>query len=351
MKIYGGYTLKAGIVYGPMDITVEEIETPTPGPGEVLLEVKSAGICGSDLHYHRSKPDGNRVRRVMGGHELSGIITGIGEGVKLRKVGERVGVEPLLGCGNCQFCRVGDYHLCSRLTHPGGGFNEYTVLSESKVFPIPDNVSYEDASILDCFAVGVHAVHKAGTTITDSVAVLGDGAIGLSTLEVAKATGAKRVALIGHHQKNLEIAKKVGADIAINPAEENEVERIMQFTNGDGVDVVFETVGSTSSTMEKAIKMTKPGGKIVVIGIFTKPVELEIWRALRYEIDIIFSYSYSTWKGQVEFEIALDLMSRSKLDANSLITHRFPIDNISDAFRSALNKEESGALKVLITYH
>src|SRR5512136_1747275 len=103
-------------------MTVEEIETPNPSVGKVLLEVKSAGICGSDLHYHRSKPDGNRVRRVMGGHELSGIIADIGEGVKLRKVGERVGVEPLLGCGNCQFCHVGDYHLCSRLTHPGGGF-------------------------------------------------------------------------------------------------------------------------------------------------------------------------------------------------------------------------------------
>ena len=342
--------MKAGIVYGPMDITVEEIETPTPGHGEVLLEVKAAGICGSDLHYHRSKPDGNRVRRVMGGHELSGIITGVGEGVKLRKVGERVGVEPLQGCGNCQFCHVGDYHLCAGLTHPGGGFKEYTVISENKVFPIPDNVSYEEAAVLDCLAVGVHAIHKAGTTITDSVAVIGDGAIGLSTLEVAKATGAKKVALIGHHHKNLEIAKKVGAGIAINSAEEDEVERIMQFTGGSGCDVVFETVGSTSGTMGKAIQMAKPGGKIVVVGIFTKPVELELWRSLRYEIDIIFSYSYSTWKGITEFEIALDLLSRGKLDAKSLITHRFPLDSISDAFQAALNKEESGALKVLITY-
>jgi L-iditol 2-dehydrogenase len=119
--------LKAGIVYGPMDIAVEEIETPTPGAGEVLLEVKAAGICGSDLHYHRSKPDGKRVRRIMSGHELSGLITGIGKDVKLRRIGERVGVEPLQGCDNCQFCRIGDYHLCAGLTHPGGGFREYTV--------------------------------------------------------------------------------------------------------------------------------------------------------------------------------------------------------------------------------
>lgn len=341
--------MKAGIVYGPMDITVEEIETPKLGYGEVLLQVKSAGICGSDLHYHRSKSDGNRVRRVMSGHELSGIITEIGEDVRSRKVGERVGVEPLLGCGKCQFCRVGDYHLCAKLSHPGGGFREYTALLEDKVFPIPDHVSYDDAAILDCFAVGVHAIHKAGTTITDSVAVIGDGAIGLSTLEVAKATGAKKLALIGHHQKNLEIAKKVGADIAINSAKEDEIQKIMEFTDGLGVDVVFETVGSTSGTMEKAIQMAKPGGKVVVVGIFTKPAELNLWRPLRYEVDIIFSYSYSMWKGQTEFEIALDLLSRGKLDADSLITHRFPLGKLSEAFHSALNKEESGALKVLVT--
>jgi L-iditol 2-dehydrogenase len=341
--------LKAGIVYGPMDITVEEIETPKPGYGEVLLQVKSAGICGSDLHYHRSKSDGNRVRRVMSGHELSGIITEIGEGVKSRKVGERVGVEPLLGCGKCQFCRIGDYHLCAKLSHPGGGFREYTAILEDNVFPIPDHVSYDDAAILDCFAVGVHAVHKAGTTITDSVAVIGDGAIGLSTLEVAKATGVKKAILIGHHQKNLDIAKKVGADIVINSAKEDEIQKIMEFTNGLGVDVVFETVGSTSGTMEKAVQMAKPNGKVIVIGIFTKPIELNLWRPLRYEVDIIFSYSYSTWKGQTEFEIALDLLSRGKLDADSLITHRFPLDNLSEAFHSALNKEESGALKVLVT--
>lgn len=338
-------------MYGPMDITVEEIDIPVPRSGEVLIKVKSAGICGSDLHYHRLKTQENRVRRVMGGHELSGIITAVGENVKFRKVGERVGVEPLLGCGNCQFCRVGNYHLCIGLTHPGGGFREYTVISENKVFPLPNNVSFDEAAILDCFAVGVHAVHRAMITITDSIAVIGDGAIGLSTLQVAKATGVKNAFLIGHHQNNLEIGKKVGADAIINSSKEDEVDKVIKLTEGSGVDVVFETVGSTSKTIEKAIKMTKPGGKVIVIGIFTKPVELDLWRSLRYEIDIVFSYSYSMWNYHTEYEIALDLLSRKKLDADSLITHRFPIDNIREAFYTALNKEESKALKVLITYH
>jgi 2-desacetyl-2-hydroxyethyl bacteriochlorophyllide A dehydrogenase len=342
--------MKAGVVYGPRDIRVEEVEMPSPRPGEVLLEVKAAGICGSDLHFHRSNADGAPVRRLMSGHELSGRITAVGEDVKLRKVGERVGVEPLLGCGECQFCSMGYYHICKKLTHPGGGFREYTAVLENKVFPLPDSVSYEEAAILDCLAVGVHAVHRADVSVTDAVAVIGDGAIGLSTLEVALAAGARKAALIGHHGSNLEIARKVGADVAIDSAESDEVEEVMLLTNGEGCEVVFETVGGMAETMESAVQMVKPGGSIVVIGSFAKPVELNFRRLLRNEINLIFSWSYSTWEGMPEFEIALDLLARAKLDAKSLITHMFPLEGISDAFHAALNKGESGALKVLITY-
>ena len=342
--------MKAGVVYGPRNIKVEEVDMPSPGPGEVLLEVKAAGICGSDLHYHRSDAASSPNGRIMGGHELSGKIVAVGEDVKRRKVGERVGVEPLLGCGECQFCSMGYYHLCSRLAHPGGGFREYTALLEEKVFPLPDNVSYEEAATLDCLAVGVHAIHRGGVTVTDAVAVIGDGAIGLSSLEVAKAAGAKRTALIGHHQVNLDIAEKVGADIAVNSAASDEVEAIMQLTGGAGCEVVIETVGGMTNTMESAVKIAKPGGTIVVIGMFRKPVELNFGRLMRNEIDIIFSWSYSTWDGITEFDIALDMLARGELDAKSLITHRFPLDRISDAFQAALNKGDSGALKVLITY-
>jgi 2-desacetyl-2-hydroxyethyl bacteriochlorophyllide A dehydrogenase len=341
--------MRAGVVYGPRDIKVEEVEMPSPGPDEVLLEVKAAGICGSDLHYHRANASGTPNRRVMGGHELSGKITAVGKDVKRRKVGERVSVEPLLGCGECQFCSMGYYHICKNLTHPGGGFREYTAILEEIVFPIPDNVSYEEAAILDCLAVGVHAVHRAGVTITDTAAIIGDGAIGLSTLEVARAAGAK-TALIGHHENNLAIAKKVGADIAVNSAKSDEVEEIMQLTNGEGCEVVFETVGGMAETLESAVRIAKPGGIIVIIGMFAKPVELDFRRLMRNEIDLIFSWSYATWQGVPEFEIALDLLARGKLDAKSLITHRFPLDKISDAFHAALNKRESNALKVLITY-
>ena len=342
--------MRAGVVYGPRDIKVEEVEMPVPGPGEVLIEVKAAGICGSDLHYHRSDAPSSPNGRIMGGHELSGRIAAVGEGVKNRKAGERIGVEPLLGCGQCQYCAMGHYHLCKKLTHPGGGFREYTVVVEEKVFPIPDNVSYDEAATLDCLAVGVHGVHCAGITVTDTVAVIGDAAIGLSTLEVARAAGARKLALTGHHERNLEIGKKVGADISINSSESNDVEEIMEFTNGEGCEVVFETVGGLTNTMDSAVKMVKTGGTIVVIGMFRNPVPLDFGRLMRNEVNVAFSWSYSTWKGVPEFVIALDMLARGKLDAESLITHRFPLDKISDGFHAALNKGESDALKVLITY-
>ena len=119
--------MRAGVLYGPMDIRVEEIEKPSPGTGEVLLEVKAAGICGSDLHFHRYGTAKKPFRSVMGGHELSGRIAAVGEGVKYRTVGDRVCVEPLLGCGECQFCARGHHNLCSQLKYPCGGFREYAV--------------------------------------------------------------------------------------------------------------------------------------------------------------------------------------------------------------------------------
>jgi len=342
--------MKAGIVYGPRNIKVEEVEKPVPGPGEVLVEVKAAGICGSDLHYHRSDIGVSATGTIMSGHELSGRIAAVGEGVKKRKVGERIGVEPLLGCGECEFCAVGQYQLCKKLTHPGGGFREYTTISEEKAFPIPDNVSYDEAAVIDCLAVGVHAVQKADVTITDTVAVIGDAATGVSTVEVARAAGARKVALIGHHEKNIEIGKRVGADIGINSKDADEVEAMMEFTDGEGCDVVVETVGGTTNTLERAAQIVKPGGRIVVLGIFKKPMALDFGSLVRREVDIISSFSYSTWNGVIEFEITLDMLARGVLDGESLITHRFPIEKLSDAFDAALNKGESGALKVLITY-
>jgi len=339
--------MKVAMVYGPKNLGVGEIDDPKIGPGEVLIRNKAAGICGSDLHYHRRDSD-ESTSRPAGGHEFSGVVAAVGKGVKNVKAGDRVGVEPLVGCGECRFCATGHYHICNDLRHLSGGFGEYTKAPEDKVFLLPDNVSYEAAALLDCLAVGVHAVQRFKTEMTDTAVVLGDAAIGLLTMQAAKVNGARRVGVVGHHDHSLEIAEKVGADFTINGNTEDAAEKVMELTDGLGADVVYESVGGISTTMTEAVNMVRPGGSIVVIGGFPQQPEMNFRRLLRYEVDVLFSWSYACWQGIPEFQISIDLLEEGKVNAEDIITHKFPLDQINDAFNAALNKYESKATKVVV---
>jgi len=339
--------MKAAVIYGPKILKVEEVEDPQIGPDEVLVRVRAAGICGSDLHYHRSA-DANPQKRRAGGHEFSATVAAIGDNVTHVNVGERVGVEPLVGCGNCRYCASGKYHICKSLRHLSGGFGEYTVAPKNKVFKIPEHISFEAASILDCVAVGVHAVQQAKTEMVDTAVVQGDAAIGLCTAQIAKANGARRVIVVGHHDSALEIAKKVGVDFVINGNVENPAQAVMDLTNGLGADVVYESVGGNATTLEEAQDMVCPGGTIVVIGSFRRTPELNLRKLLRNEVNLLFGWSYATWNGIPEFQIAIDLLADGRVDTESLVTHKFPLNQVSDAFHAALDKYESGAVKVLV---
>lgn len=179
--------------YGPKDIKVEEVERPEISTGEVLIRVKAVGICGSDLHFYEGEAPIELSPKAVLGHELSGEVVAVGNGVEKVKVGDRLGVEPLISCGKCAFCAIGEYHLCKELKHIGyifkGGFAEYTKAPQEKVFKLPSNVSYEEASLLDCYAVSVHAIHRVRVRVSDVVVVLGGGPLGLTTAQVVKATG------------------------------------------------------------------------------------------------------------------------------------------------------------------
>jgi len=339
--------MKVAMIYGPQKMGVEEVEVPKiESENEVIVKIKASGVCGSDLHYHRR--EGQSTRRRAGGHEFSAEVVEIGDAVSHIKPGDRVGIEPLVGCDNCRFCYAGKYHLCNSLRHLSGGFGEYTKAPANKVFKLPENVSYEAASIMDCVAVGVHAVQRYQTELTDSAVILGDAAIGLSTMQVAKANGARNTIIAGHHESSLKIARDVGADFAINSNEEDLTSKIMEITDGVGADVVYESVGGNATTLEEAQELVRPGGTIVVIGIFPKTPELNFGKLLRNEVNLLFSWSYSAWDGIPEFQIALDLVSEEKVQTEPLITHKFPLEEIGKAFQTALNKYESNALKVLV---
>jgi threonine dehydrogenase-like Zn-dependent dehydrogenase len=374
--------MKTAYFYGGKDIRVVEEEVPTPGAGEVLFKVMSAGVCGSDLHNYR----GHRVRddvRWQQGHELAGVIAGLGEGVKGLEVGQRVGIEAehLLGCGDCRLCADGQYHLCADRGMRHGvrqgshGFSQYDVCVAENVTVLPDDVSFDAAALVDCYACGVHAMNRVPDVAGKSVAIIGAGAIALTMGQVLKANGASQVILIGTREQSVELAVGSGsADVGVvsdsgrafalgrsgnlpslNPSRRREagtgqdaVEAVLDATGGEGVAVTFETVGGQSQLIQQAIEMTRRGGVVSVVGLFTKPQTIDPVMAMEREVAIQWSNSFSSWNGEREFVTALDLLVAGKLNPEPIVTHHFGLDEIAEAFATADDKRVSGAVRVMV---
>jgi len=343
--------LRAAIFYGPGDIRIEERPLPRIGPGEVLVKIKAAGICGSDLHGYRSAP--THSEGFMFGHEYSGEVVEAAGDVKGLAVGDRVGLEPLIGCGACDYCLSGNYHLCQDLWHIPG-FAEYQKFPQGKAFKLPENVSYEEASTLDCIAVAVHAAKLSGLKGGETVAVLGAGTIGLLTMQTVKAFGAGSVYETGTYDFQVKLAKELGADAVINVRTEDLIGKMKGLTGVEvvggrevprGVDHVFEAIGGPKGTLEDALGVVRRGGVITVIGNPKDPVKLSSF--VMREIKIIGSSSYAYYDQKPEFQIALDLLAHGKVNAKKIITHKFPLDRIKEAFDVASDKR-TGCIKVVI---
>jgi 2-desacetyl-2-hydroxyethyl bacteriochlorophyllide A dehydrogenase len=345
--------MKAAHFYTGSDIRVEEVPDPAPGPGEVLVRVKSAGICGSDLHtYRRGVLRFPERAPLILGHELAGEVAGLGSGVTDLRIGQRVGVEPLIGCGRCPHCRMGDYHRCAGLNHIGnyypGGFAQLALAPRGKVFPLPDHIDMDAAGMLDVYACGIHAIHRIPVGPLDTVLVIGGGAIGLAAAQVYKAAGARRVYVLATHEPQVKAARAGGADAVINPRQQDPVEAIMALTEGTGVDITIEAVGGQSDSLEIALQTTARGGTVGVLGSFPEAIPLTVNNGLRRELNLLWIYSYALWKGVPEFQIALDMLAENRVDAKPIISHVFPLDDIVAGFQAALHKEQSGAVKVMI---
>jgi len=344
--------MKAAVFYGTRDIRVEEVETPEVGENDVLVRVKACGVCGSDVHSYKNAKYIEMPKNAILGHEISGEVSKIGSNVNQVSVGDRVVVEPLIGCGRCNFCMTGQYHLCKGLKHIGwqykGGFAEYVSVPQEKVYKLPDDVPYEEAALLDGFAVAVHAIHRVNPDISDEVVIFGAGTIGLSILQLIKVSGARKIVVVDLNDKMREVSKALGADIFVNPKKEDLLKIINNLTNSVGANVVFESVGGNASTMSDAVKIVKPGGTIGAIGSFVKCPEFDFSLFHDKEINLLSVWSFSKWKEIPEMEIALNLLAEGRINAKSLITHKFSLDDINEAFSTAENKIETGAIKVLV---
>ncbi len=351
--------MKAAVLHGPKDIRVDTIDVPRVDPGWILLKVRAAGICGSDLHLYKEKTF-IPINSVLGegiyvpGHELSGEVYEIGEGVTTLGKGDRVAVEPTVNCGECNWCKIGWYNICARSGLVGfyhiGGLAEYCVVPEDKCFKLPENVSFEEAATLDCIAVAEHALNRAEVSSEDSVAILGAGSIGLFAVQGALLAGAREVFVTGTHEFQTKAAESFGATAVINARKENAVERILELTDGRGVDKVIEAVGGDAPVLDEGVSMLRRRGILVATGIFLNPMPINMFGLVTKEVKLTGAWGYGYWTHMKEFALSLEMLAEGKIDAKPVITHRYSLEETSEAFEVALDKEKHESIKVQVVF-
>jgi L-iditol 2-dehydrogenase len=344
----------AARLHGPSDLRLEEVPHPgPPAPGRVLLRVKAAGLCGSDLHsYLDSRIGDTRVEGpLILGHEFSGIIEAAGldslDGhFEPIRPGTRVGVDPAQPCGRCALCREGYPNLCSRLhfcgNYPdGGSLCEWMHMPASCCFPLPDAIDDVTAALLEPLGVAIHAVDLACIRVATNAAVLGAGPIGLLILQMAKLAGADPVFVTDRLFWRLELARKFGG-IPINFEKEDATRRILDQTDGLGADVVIEAAWGGPS-VEQAAEIARPGGRVVLVGIPSDDrLAMKHSTARRKGLTITMSR-----RMKHAYPRALRLVQNGLVDVRGLVSHRFPLKRAAEAFQ--LNTEyRDNVSKVII---
>lgn len=258
--------MRAAIMHAPFHMEIGIWETPRPGPGEVLISVRAAGICAGDMYFYLGK-NPYAVYPQICGHEIAGLVAEVGEGVAGLDPGTPVVVEPFLGCGTCYPCRIGKSNCCARLqiigVHRPGGYAEYLTAPATHVHRVSDGLSLIVASFAEPVAIGVQACRRGAVAAGEYVLILGCGPIGLALIEVARARGA-RVVATDLLPSRLEIAAQLGAEVV--PADEHLLQRVLEHTHGEGAPVVIEATGSVQA-MEQTVDLVAAGGRVVIVGL------------------------------------------------------------------------------------
>lgn len=324
--------MKAAVIHALKDIRCEMVDIPQIGSDDVLVKVKYAGICGSDLP--RAMVSGARKYPLILGHEFCGEIEEVGANVAGFEKGDRVAIAPLIPCGECEYCRAGNYGLCDHYniigTGSNGAFAEYTKVPKEHVLKIPDTLDFETAAGIEPATIGYHGLAKAEITPGDTVVVMGCGPIGQFTMQWAKIFGASKVIAVDIFDEKLQLAKELGADITVNSKDCDAVKVIRELTNG-GADVVAETAGS-KFTQEQAILIAKKRGRVVYLGISHSELHLKeesIESVLRGEIKIQGSWnSYtSPYPGRAWYA-TIDFMSKGEIKFKPMISHKIKVEEV-----------------------
>ena len=339
--------MKQALFAGPKSFEIKQGDAREPGLGEVLVRVRNTGICGSDLHFYRGEFP-MRPGSVLG-HEVAGEVAALGEGVAGFEKGARVALELFNVCMRCPQCRSGNYHLCPSRKLYGlgepGGLAEYITVPDYALYPLPDEVDFELGALVEPLTVGVHGLRLVDLRFGETVAVLGAGSIGLLAAAAAKEMGAARVAITARHPHQRAMAEAIGVD-AVYDATDDGVRKLARDLGG--ADVVVETVGGEAETLGQAMNIAGPGGRISVLGAFTKPVTLNPIMFFVKEVRLFGSNCYGRGGRLADYELGIEIMRRNSAKLRPMITHRFALDDVAQAFATADDKS-SGAIKVTIT--
>ncbi len=330
--------MKAGVVHAMNDIRYEEIDKPKAEPGKVLIKVKYTGICGSDIP--RVNGDACHYFPNVLGHEFSGVVEEIGEGVTSLKPGDRVSGVPLVPCMKCEDCQKGDYSLCKHYSFIGsrefGSFAEYVAVPERNAVKFDDEVSFEMGAFFEPATVALHGLRRVDYKGGKHVAILGGGTIGILTAQWAKIFGAKSVTVFDILDERLELAKRMGADYGVNTMTEGYMEQVKEITGGRGFDYVYETAGNTI-TMKMAFKLAANKAGVCFIGTPTKELSFSVeeWENInRKEFMLTGSWmSYSAPFPGDEWKLVAHYFKTGELKMDdSFIFKKMPLSKIDEAF-------------------
>lgn len=341
----------AAVLHEEHSIKIKEIEERKLKEDEVYVKVMAAGICGSDTHKMRT--GWKYGYPAVMGHEFAGEILDTGEKVSKFKRGDRVAGIPLLPCYECEYCISGEYSLCENYkmigSHFFGAFAEKVIVPDKNLLKI-ENLSYEEATMIEPLAVALHGVQGIDPKLGDTVLVFGSGNIGLLTIQALRITGVKNIIAVDIKQSNLEEALRSGADYTINSLNENLEEKVKLYSGMSGVDIALECAGSAIA-QEQCLRVVKKHGKIAYIGIAYEDIYLpedSFEKIFRHELTLKgFWNSYSAPFPGKEWTNSFNLIKQQRVNVKDMISHRFPLSKTKEAFEMILDQKEMHR-KVLI---
>ncbi len=325
--------MRAAVFHGTeRGLSIEDVPTPSPGPGEALVRVAGCGMCHTDLHYLDHGVPTFKPPPIILGHEASGTVATVGEGVTDWSEGDRVLIPAVLSCGRCRFCRMGRENLCERLemlgNHIDGAYAEFVAVNASELVAVPEEISLEKASVIaDAVSTPYHAVKHRGRVRTgDAVAVVGCGGVGLNIVQCAAAAGG-RVIAIDLNEERLEIARRLGAEETINPEGVERLDKHVRKLTGGGVDVAFEAIGQPR-TIEMAFSLLRKGARLCVIGFSHEPATIPVGKLMFFELELVGSLGC----GGGDYPEIVELVRQGKLQLDPVVSGTIPLEDIEEGF-------------------